>query len=98
MAATWQNASRLNRWWRARTYHWPLPLSGDIAADLDAPASAYNCFAEARLGSLVQCRRQAIACATVGTSGSWRDSAKQLYAEAREPRSAAMAPDTGGCQ
>ena len=59
MAAAWQNASRLNRWWRARTYHWPLPVSGAIAADLDAPASAYNCFAEARLGPLVQCSRQA---------------------------------------
>ena len=59
MAAAWQNASRLNRCWRARTYHWQLPVSGAVAADCSAPASAYNCFAEARLGPLVQCSRQA---------------------------------------
>ena len=59
MAAAWQNASRLNRCWRARTYHWQLPVSGAVAADCDAPASAYNCFSEARLGPLVQCSRQA---------------------------------------
>ena len=98
MAAAWQNESRLNHCWRATTYPWKLPVLGAIPADLDAPASAYNCFAEARLGSLVQCSRQAIACATVGTSGSWRDSAKQLYAEAGASRSAAMAPETGSFQ
>ena len=59
MAAAWQNASRLNRWWRARTYHWPLPVSGAIAADLDAPASAYNCFAESRFDPLVPSVAQA---------------------------------------
>jgi len=59
MAAGWQNASRLNRCWRARTYHWPRPVSGAIAADRGSPASAFSCFAEARLDPLVQTAAQA---------------------------------------
>ena len=58
MAAARKNASRLNRCWRARTYHWPLLVSGAIAADCGSPASAYNCCAEARLEPLMQCSRQ----------------------------------------
>ena len=61
MAAAWQNASRLNRCWRARTYHWQHAgfRRHRRRFDCGAPASAYNCFAEARLGPLVQCSRQA---------------------------------------
>ena len=98
MAAAWQNASRLNHCWRATTYHWKLPVSGAIAADLDAPASAYNCFAEARLGPLVQCSRQATLARQLAPVDPRAILHSELYAEAREPRSAAMAPDTGSGQ